>query len=53
MSLTKKEQKTLYKTRLRNIKRKYAKLIQHADLDEQARELKCEIDNLENLISQL
>jgi hypothetical protein len=41
-----KERKTLLETRLRNLKRKYAKIIQHSDLKEDAIELKCEIDSI-------
>ena len=41
-----KERKTLLETRLRNLKRKYAKVIQHSDLKEDAIELKCEIDSI-------
>lgn len=47
MGLSEKEQITLKKTKLRNLKRKYAKTIQHPDLTEQAIELKAEIDGLE------
>lgn len=46
MVLSDKEQLTLKKTRLRNLKRKYAKMIQHADLAEEAIELKADIDYL-------
>lgn len=42
-----KERKTLLETRLRNIKRKYARIIQHAELGEEAIELKAEIDGIE------
>lgn len=34
-------------TKLRNLKRKYAKIIQHADLAEEAIELKADIDAIE------
>ena len=47
MSLSDKERKTLLKTRLKNLKRKYSKQIQHADLMEQSIELKAEIDGIE------
>lgn len=47
MVLSDKEQKTLKKTRLRNLKRKYAKMIQHPDLLEECIELKAEIDGIE------
>jgi hypothetical protein len=42
-----KERKALLNARLRNMKRKYAKIIQHSDLGEQAIELKAEIDSIE------
>ena len=41
------ERKTLLKTRLRNLKRKYAKMVNHADLIEEAIELKADIDSIE------
>lgn len=47
MVLSDKEQLTLKKTRLRNLKRKYAKMIQHPDLLEECIELKAEIDGIE------
>lgn len=47
MTLPDKEQIFLKKTKLRNLKRKYAKIIQHADLNEEAIELKAEIDGVE------
>ena len=47
MVLSDKEQKVLKETKLRNLKRKYAKMIQHADLLEDCIELKAEIDGLE------
>lgn len=42
-----KERKALLNARLRNIKRKYARIIQHAELGEEAIELKAEIDGIE------
>ena len=39
--------KVYLETKLRNLKRKYAKMIQHADLMEECIELKSEIDGLE------
>ena len=47
MSLSDKEMKVLLRARLRNLKRKYAKLIQHSEITEQCLELKSDIDNLE------
>ena len=47
MALTAKERKTLKKTKLRNLKRKYAKMIQDPSLIEECIELKAEIDGLE------
>jgi hypothetical protein len=41
-------EKTVYlQTRLRNLKRKYAKIIQHSDLAEEAIDLKADIDQIE------
>ena len=42
-----KERKAFLKAKVRNLKRKYAKVVQHADLNEEAIELKAEIDGLE------
>ena len=42
-----KEHKIFLETKLRNLKRKYAKLTKHADLMEEAIELKAEIDGIE------
>lgn len=47
MVLTDKEKRTLKKTRLRNLKRKYARLIQHSEFVEECIDLKSEIDQLE------
>ena len=41
------QEKVYLETRLRNLKRKYAKIAAHADLGEQAIELKAEIDGIE------
>ena len=46
-----KERKVYLETRLRNLKRKYAKIIQHADLGEEAIELKAEIDSIERTLN--
>jgi hypothetical protein len=48
--MNEKERKVLLKTRLRNIKREYAKIIQHAEFNEEAIELKAEMDQLEKEI---
>ncbi len=41
-------ERTVYlQTKLRNLKRKYAKMVQHSDLNEEAIELKAEIDGIE------
>ena len=45
--------KVLLETRLRNLKRKYAKIIQHADFAEEAIELKAEIDGIERDLNNL
>lgn len=42
-----KERKLFLTTKLRNLKRKYAKVIRHSDLIEEAIELKSEIDGIE------
>jgi hypothetical protein len=41
------EQKIFLETRLRNLRRKYSKIIQHADLGEEAIDLKADIDQIE------
>jgi hypothetical protein len=46
--LSPREEKFLKETRLRNLKRKYSKIVQHADLMEYASEIKSEIDALES-----
>lgn len=45
--MNEKETQVFKETRLRNLKRTYAKMIQHADLIEECIELKSEIDGLE------
>ena len=47
MTLKVDEKKTYLKVKLRNLKRKYARIKEHADLAEDAIELKCEIDSIE------
>ncbi len=44
--MTPKEKKVYKETRLRNLQRRYAKIIQHSDLGEEAIELKAEIDKI-------
>ena len=51
--MTNRERKTLLETRLRNLKRKYARIIQHSDLIEQAIELKAEIDGIEREVTMM
>ena len=41
------EYRVYQQTRLRNLKRKLAKMIKHPDLTEECIELKCEIDAIE------
>ena len=48
-----KERKVLLQTRLRNLKRRYSKVIQHADLGEEAIELKSKIDGLKRELDRL
>jgi hypothetical protein len=45
-----KEKKVYLQTRLRNIKRKYAKILQHAEFNEEAIDLKAEMDQIEKEI---
>ena len=49
MSLPEHERKALLNARLRNLKRKYAKLIQRPEMVEECLELKADIDALEQL----
>ena len=51
--MTNRERKTLLETRLRNLKRKYSRIIQHSDLIEQAIELKAEIDGIEREVTMM
>ena len=41
------QRKVYLQTRLRNLKRKYAKILQHPDLNEEAIDLKADIDAIE------
>ena len=45
--MTDKERQVFLKTKLRNLKRQYAKVSAHGDLTEYAIELKAEIDGIE------
>ena len=47
MALSEKEKRVYKETKLRNLRRKYAKMVQHPDLTEQCIELKADIDSLE------
>ena len=47
MTLSQKEEITLKRTRLRNLKRKFAKMIQDPSLMEDCIEIKADIDSLE------
>ena len=49
--LSEKESRVFKETRLRNLKRRYSKLIQHASLIDEASEVKKEIDCLEKELS--
>ena len=44
--LSDKEQRVLKETRLRNLERKYSRIIQHHDLTDMATELKHEINTI-------
>ena len=48
-----KERKVLLEARLRNLKRKYAKIIQHSSLVQEALDLKKEIDEIDTQITKL
>ena len=45
------EERVILQTRLRNLKRKYAKIKEHAELGETAIELKADIDSLERKLN--
>jgi hypothetical protein len=45
--MNQKEKRIFLETKLRNLRRKYAKMIQHPDLLEECIELKAEIDGIE------
>lgn len=45
--MNERERKAFLKAKLRNLKRKYAKVVQHSDLGEESIELKADIDSLE------
>ena len=45
--MTDKEYKIFLQTKLRNLKRQYAKLMQHGDLMEEAIDCKAEMDGIE------
>lgn len=48
-----KERKVLLEVKLRNLKRRYAKLVQHSSLLQEALELKHEIDEIDAQITEL
>lgn len=48
-----KERKVLLEVKLRNLKRKYSKLVQHSSLVQEALEIKKEIDEIESQITEL
>ena len=47
------ERKVLLETKLRNLKRKYARIVQHSSLVQEALELKKEIDEIDTQITKL
>ena len=53
MILSEKERRVLKQTRLRNLKRRYAKMKEHSDLTEETIEIKADIDALERELKQL
>ena len=50
-NIMKPEDKVYLETRLRNLKRKYAKIIQHDDLIEECIEIKADIDDIERKLN--
>lgn len=48
-----KERKVLLEVKLRNLKRKYSRIIQHSSLVQEALEIKKEIDEIESQITEL
>lgn len=48
-----KEHRIYLQTKLRNLKRKYSKIVRHADLGEEAIELKADIDSIERELNSL
>ncbi len=51
--MTDKERQVFLKTRLRNLKRRYARMIQHPDLIEECIELKADIDYCKKELEQI
>ena len=49
--MTPEEKKVYNETKLRNLERKFAKLIQHPDLREEAIEVKAEIDTIKRYLN--
>ena len=45
------EEKVYLETKLRNLKRRYAKVAQHADLNELAIDLKADIDQIQRKLN--
>ena len=45
------EEKVYLQTRLRNLKRKYSRVIQHSDLIEEVIDLKADIDQIERKLN--
>ena len=45
------QEKVFLETKLRNLKRKYSRVIQHPDLTDTALELHREIENIENQLA--
>ena len=49
--LSEKETRVLNETKLRNLKRKYSRIIQHADLTNEAENIQKEIKTIENQLN--
>ena len=52
-SMEDRERKVLLETKLRNLKRKYARIVQHSSLVQEALEIKKEIDEIDAQITKL
>jgi len=51
VKMDKKEAKVFRETKLRNLKRRYSKMIQHPEFSKECIKLKSEIDSLESILN--